>query len=92
MTKSDLINTMAQAGGVPRSKAEQMFNSLISGVTSALKTHERVVISGFGTFSVRESKARTGRNPKTGETIHIAAKNVPKFVAGKELKSSVANS
>lgn len=90
MTKSDLINTMAAAGDVPKAKAEQMFNSLIEGVTNALKSKERVVISGFGTFSVRESKARTGRNPKTGETIHIAAKSVPKFAPGKELKSAVS--
>lgn len=92
MTKSDLISTMAKAGDVPRAKAEEMFNAMLSGIVGSLKSHERVVISGFGTFSVRESKARVGRNPKTGEAIQIAAKNVPKFVAGKELKGAVAAS
>ena len=92
MTKSDLIGIMAKAGDVPKAKAESMFNSLISGVSDSLRSRERVVISGFGTFSVRESKARTGRNPKTGETIQIAAKSVPKFVPGKELKGTIAAS
>ncbi|MDA1000383.1 MAG: HU family DNA-binding protein [bacterium] len=92
MTKSDLISTMAKAGDVPRAKAEEMFNAMLGGVVGALRGRERVVISGFGTFSVRESKARVGRNPKTGEAIQIAAKNVPKFVAGKELKGAVASS
>ena len=57
MTKSDLIGIMAKAGDVPKAKAESMFHSLISGVSDALKSRERVVISGFGTFSVRQSKA-----------------------------------
>ncbi|MEK6710905.1 MAG: HU family DNA-binding protein [Nitrospinota bacterium] len=92
MTKSDLVASMAAAGEIPRSKAEQMFNTMLDGITGALKSRERVVISGFGTFAVRESKARTGRNPKTGETIQIAAKAVPKFTPGKELKSSIAGS
>jgi DNA-binding protein HU-beta len=92
MTKSDLISIMAKAGDVSKAKAESMFHSLISGVSDALKSRERVVISGFGTFSVRESKARTGRNPKTGETIQIAAKSVPKFVPGKKLKGTIAAS
>jgi len=92
VTKSDLIATMASAGEIPRSKAEEMFNAMLDGITRALRSKERVVISGFGTFSVRESKARTGRNPKTGETIHIAAKSVPKFAPGKELKSAVSSS
>ncbi|OGL59784.1 MAG: DNA-binding protein HU [Candidatus Tectomicrobia bacterium RIFCSPLOWO2_12_FULL_69_37] len=92
MTKSDLVAAMATIGEIPRAKAEQMFNAMLERVTNALKSRERVVISGFGTFSVRESKARTGRNPKTGETIHIAAKAVPKFTPGKELKSSISGS
>ena len=92
MTKSDLIGIMAKAGDVSKAKADTMFNSLISGVSDALKTRERVVISGFGTFSVRESKARIGRNPKTGESIQIKAKFVPKFVPGKELKGTIAAS
>jgi len=91
LTKSDLINTMAMAGDVPKAKAEQMFNAMIEGITRSLQSKERVVISGFGTFSIRESKARTGRNPKTGETIQIAAKSVPKFAPGKELKASVTH-
>lgn len=92
MTKSDLINTMAKAGDVPRAKAERMFVAMLEGITSALQTRERVVISGFGTFSIRQSKARMGRNPKTGEIIQIAAKAVPKFAPGKELKSAVSYS
>ncbi len=92
MTKSDLITTMAKAGNVPRAKAEEMFNAMLKSVISSLNSHERVVISGFGTFSVRQSKARMGRNPKTGEAIHIAAKSVPKFVPGKDLKGAVSSS
>jgi len=66
-----------------------MFESTLDGITDALKEGDQVQLIGFGTFKVNHRAARTGRNPKTGDEIQIAAANVPAFVAGKALKDSV---
>jgi DNA-binding protein HU-beta len=86
MTKAELIETVASKVDLPRATAERAVNTMFEEVIEALKQGDKVNISGFGTFSVSIRKARTGRNPKTGETIQIAASRAAKFKAGKTLK------
>ncbi len=90
MTKSDLIDSLAAKAAVPRPRAEELVNFFLDDITEALKRAEKVNISGFGTFTVSARKARTGRNPKTGEPIEIPASKSAKFKAGKILKDSLA--
>jgi DNA-binding protein HU-beta len=89
MTKAELIDSIASKAELPKQKAEQIVNGLFDDIVGALKSGDKVNISGFGTFSVSERKARTGRNPKTGETIQIASSRAAKFKAGKGLKESL---
>ncbi len=84
-----MVETVASKVDLPRAVAERAVNTVFEEVTEALKQGDKVNISGFGTFSVSERKARTGRNPKTGETIQIAASRAAKFKAGKTLKDSL---
>jgi DNA-binding protein HU-beta len=72
-----------------KSAAEQVLNSVLSAITEAMKTGDKVSLLGFGTFSVSERASREGRNPKTGETITISAKKVVKFKAGSKLLDTV---
>ena len=90
MNKADLIDKMARDADITKTAAAQALDSLLEGITSALKGGNKVTLVGFGTFGVSQRKARTGRNPQTGATIQIAAKRVPKFTAGKALKDEVA--
>ena len=90
MTKADLIDSLAKRNELPRPKAEEFVNGLFDDLIAALRNGDKVNISGFGTFSVSERKARTGRNPKTGETIEIAPSRAAKFKAGKTLKDSLS--
>jgi DNA-binding protein HU-beta len=71
-------------------EAEKTINILLDDIITALKQGQRVIISGFGTFSVSERKARSGRNPKTGESIQISASRSAKFKPGKQLKDSLS--
>ena len=89
MTKAELIESVASKVDLPRAVAERTVNTVFDDIVEALKAGEKVNISGFGTFSVSARKARTGRNPKTGETIEIAASRAAKFKAGKTLKDSL---
>jgi DNA-binding protein HU-beta len=89
MTKAELIDSMANKAELPKQKAEEIVNGLFDDIVGALKNGDKVNISGFGTFSISERKARTGRNPKTGETIQIASSRAAKFKAGKILKESL---
>lgn len=90
MTKTDLVDSVASKTEIPKDKAEEIVNSLFDDIIGALKNGEKVNISGFGTFSVSQRKARTGRNPKTGETIQIASSRAAKFKVGKSLKESLS--
>jgi DNA-binding protein HU-beta len=90
MTKSDLIDSLANRQGIPKQKAEEIVNSVFDDIVAALKNGDKVNISGFGTFAVSHRKARTGRNPKTGETIQIASSRAARFKAGKGLKESLS--
>jgi DNA-binding protein HU-beta len=89
LNKGDLVGKIAKDVGLTKPQAEAAFNSLIGGVMSSLKKGQKVTIVGFGTFSVAKRKARMGRNPQTGTPIKIAARKVPKFASGSELKSVV---
>ena len=89
MNKGDLVGKIAKDASLTKRQAEEAFDSLIGGITSALKKGQKVTFVGFGTFSVSKRKARKGRNPQTGAPIKIAARKVPKFTPGKELKSAV---
>ncbi|HUN59854.1 MAG TPA: HU family DNA-binding protein [Candidatus Binataceae bacterium] len=92
MTKADLIEGLANKLGLNRIDAEKAVNFVLDDIITALKQGERVNISGFGTFSVSDRHARTGRNPKTGETIEISASRSAKFKPGKQLKDSLNDS
>ena len=89
MNKSDIVAKIAKDAGLTKSKAESAFNSLITSITASLKKGRKVTIVGFGTFSVAKKKARIGRNPQTGAPIKIAARKVPKFSSGSDLKKAV---
>jgi len=89
MNKSDLINAIAEESGLTKADAGRALDATLSSVSSALKGGDSISLIGFGTFSVKERSARTGRNPQTGETIQIKASKIPSFKAGKTLKDSV---
>ncbi len=89
MTKAELIETMASDAKISKASAGKALDSMIKSVTKTLKKGNKVTLVGFGSFSVVKRKARTGRNPKTGETIKIKAKKVPKFTPGKGLRSAL---
>jgi len=89
MNKSELIDAMASDAGISKAAAKKALESFTSNVTGALKKGDKVSLVGWGTFSVSRRAARAGRNPQTGKTIQIAAKNVAKFKAGAGLSSAV---
>lgn len=89
MNKAKLIDAVASAANLSRADAGRAVDAVVASVTSALSDGEQVSVVGFGTFSVKHRAARSGRNPRTGETIQIAASNVPGFKAGKALKDAV---
>lgn len=88
-TKEDLISAMVKATECSKTCAGDCLNAILDEIAKDLKAGKDVVLTGFGTFSVSHRKAREGRNPQTGKTIKIAAKDVPKFKAGKALKDAV---
>jgi nucleoid DNA-binding protein len=88
MNKGDLVNDVVKVVSTKK-EAQAAVDCVFASITQALKKKGAVTLVGFGTFKVDKRKARTGRNPQTGEEIKIKAKNVPKFVAGKALKEAV---
>jgi DNA-binding protein HU-beta len=89
MNKSELIERIAEEAGVSTSEAQEYFGAFERVVAEALKDGEEVRITGFGKFSVKERKAREGRNPQTGEKMKIKASKVPAFSAGNAFKQAV---
>ncbi|OJV55350.1 MAG: DNA-binding protein [Bacteroidetes bacterium 43-16] len=89
MNKADLISHVAEEAGLTKVQAEKAINSFTGAVSNSLASGEPVTLVGFGTFSVSERSARTGRNPQTGAALKIAARKLPKFSAGKALKETV---
>lgn len=89
MNKSELIDAIVENSGVTKIDATKALNGFIEAVQAAMVRGDDVVLVGFGTFGVKERAARTGRNPRTGETLQIAESKVPGFRAGKSLKDAV---
>lgn len=90
MNKQELIQEVAgELDGITKAGAEKAVNAVLSGLTKGLKKDKAVQLVGFGTFGVRTRKARTGRNPRTGETIKIKASKTVGFKAGKDLKAAI---
>lgn len=89
MNKGELVGSVVASTGLSKKDAEKAVEAVIDSITDALKKGEKVQLVGFGTFEVRERAARTGHNPKTNESIQIAASRVPAFKAGKALKDEV---
>lgn len=89
MNKTQLIDSIAEKADLSKTQAKAALEAVLGSVEGALKEGDQVQLIGFGTFKVNHRAARTGRNPKTGAEIQIAAANVPAFVAGKALKESV---
>ena len=89
MNKSELIDVIAAEAEISKAAAGRALDATVAAVTDALKAGDSVSLIGFGTFSVGERAARTGRNPRTGNTLKIKAAKVPKFRPGKGLKDAV---
>ena len=89
MNKAEFVAAVAEAAELSRADAASAVGAGVAGITTAMKKGEDVTLVGFGTFQVRKRAARQGRNPKTGETIKIAASKNPAFKAGKALKDAV---
>jgi len=89
VTKSDLIEQLSEALKLPKGKAELVVNVMFDSMVAALQRGERIEIRGFGSFEVRNYKPYEGRNPRTGEPVHVKAKRLPFFKVGKELRERV---
>ena len=89
MNKGDLINKVAEDANMTKNQATEVLNCVFESITETLKDGNKVSLVGFGTFTLNERKARTGRNPQTGASIEIPSKNVIKFKPGKDLADRV---
>ena len=89
MTKHELIETVAANAQITKKEADLVVNATLDAIISGLAAEDKVIIPGFGSFEVRNKTAREGRNPRTGETIKIAAKRTPAFKPGKAMKDAV---
>ena len=92
MTKSELIERVAQDAGLTKGRAEMVVNTIFDSMTEALISGDGIEIRGFGSFTVRTYKAYEGRNPRTGDIVHVAPKRLPFFKVGKELRERVNGS
>ena len=90
MNKNDLVNKVCESVSLTKADAARAVDAVFESIAGALQNKSDVRLVGFGTFCVVERKATEGRNPRTGETIKIAAKSVPKFKPGKDLRECVA--
>jgi len=89
MNKTELIEAMADSADISKAAAGRALEGMVDAITNAIKSGDTVSVIGFGTFSLRERAARTGRNPKTGAEIQIPASKSPGFKAGKAFKDAV---
>lgn len=92
MTKADLIEFVSRKGQLPRGTAEIVVNTVFESLTRALQDGEKVELRGFGSFRMKTREERIGRNPKTGEKVHVPKRKVPAFRPGKELLETVNHS
>lgn len=86
MNKEELATALAAKTGLTKKSAEETLNAVLETILDVVRDGDKVTISGFGTFLLVERAARKGRNPKTGEEIHIAARKLPRFIPGKRFK------
>lgn len=91
MTKSDLIEKISDRTNLPKKRAEDIVNAFFDSMTDALLEDERIEVRGFGSFSIREYDARTGRNPRTGQKVEVDEKKSVHFKVGKDLRERVAD-
>jgi DNA-binding protein HU-beta len=89
MNKADLINSISKKTGLSKSKTNEVIDAFVESVTDSLKKGEKVTLVNFGTFNISERDSRSGRNPKTGETIEIPAKRVARFKVGAGLAKNI---
>jgi len=89
LNKADLIASVADTTGLSKSSSADAVEAVLGSITNTLRSGGAVSLVGFGTFSVADRAARTARNPRTGETIHVGPSRAPKFKAGKALKDAV---
>jgi len=89
MNKSELIDAAAESSGLPKADMQKALDSVLEEITQAVKKGEKVALTGFGNFELRERAARTGRNPQTGEEMQVAASKAPAFKPGKAFKDAV---
>lgn len=89
MNKSELITAIATQAGITKAEAGRVIDATTSAITTSLKKGEAVTLIGFGTFKVSKRAARTGRNPRTGAELKVAARNAPAFTAGKAFKDAI---
>ncbi|MGH8592302.1 MAG: HU family DNA-binding protein [Gammaproteobacteria bacterium] len=89
MNKAELIDAVAEAADISKVQAGRALDAFAENITGALKKNDQVTLVGFGTFGVRKRAARSGRNPRTGETIRIKAAKVPTFKPGKALRDAL---
>ena len=92
MTQADIVDTLATEQELSKRQAGEILDMILNEITAALKQGEKVQLIPFGSFVIRERRARTGRNPQTGEVLKIAARKVPAFSPGKGLKDAVGGS
>lgn len=89
MSKTDLVNYVAEETGLTKADASRALEAVISGVTEGLKKEGKVTITGFATFTAKKKEASTGRNPRTGETVKIPARVAATIKAGSKLKEAL---
>src|ERR687886_1087005 len=89
MTKAELVDQVAAAVQLPKHQTEEVITQFLEAIMAAVQTEQRVDLRGFGSFRLRQRQARTGRNPRTGDTVQIPAKQVPTFTAGKAFQEHV---
>jgi len=89
MTKAELVDQVAKAADLTKKHSEIIVNTLFNSIIKALEAGEKIELRGFGSFRVRVRGARMGRNPKTGEVVHVPSKKIPYFKPGKELKELI---
>lgn len=89
MNKAELIDAIASESGLSKADSKKALDAFVSATSAAMKNNDRISLVGFGSFSVSERAARTGRNPQTGKEIQIAAKKVIKFKAGSDLTDGI---
>ena len=89
MNKTELVEKVAESAGLTKTQAEAAINAFVETITDGLKAGDKITLKGFGTFEVRQREAREGRNPRTGETMTIAASKAPAFKASSALKNVI---